>query len=32
MSETRYIHLQQMLETRRRELQRNLGVKLRDVR
>jgi DnaK suppressor protein len=32
MSETRYIHLQQMLEARRRELQHDLGVKLRDVR
>jgi len=32
MSETRYIHLQRMLEARRRELQRDLGVKLRDVR
>jgi DnaK suppressor protein len=32
MSETRYIDLQQTLEARRRELQHDLGVKLRDVR
>jgi DnaK suppressor protein len=32
MSETRGIELREMLESRRRELQRALGLKLRDVR
>jgi DnaK suppressor protein len=32
MTETRYAELKQILEVRRRELQRALGVKLRDVR
>jgi RNA polymerase-binding transcription factor len=32
MTDTRYAELKQMLEVRRRELQRALGVKLREVR